>query len=307
MRHALIVVLVSFTCGCGLVFQGTTQTLRLSTQPEGAAVQLHGVKGTSPAIITLSRRVHGYEVYQASKPGYHPACQVIDCGAPRWVKALDGIPAALPLAFDAAVGTLGNCGDASLLLEPMRSGEIPFTLPDVEKALERDEDERNAETGVAASMCAFPYLYDREFGTMAERIIVSTGDLRQPYELIGNVDFGKLGFDRTDAGAIAFKGLVWAWVQRTFSKAPPAEINMLLRKRALYQYGTRVDALINVNYQSDPANNVFATAVAVHFIGTAAPARDSAERLEALRQLREKGLIDQREYEQKRAEILRGL
>ena len=75
----------------------------------------------------------------------------------------------------------------------------------------------------------------------------------------------------------------------------------------LREYGARVDALINVNYQSDPANNVFATAVAVHFTETRSHADTASTRMGELEQLRKNGLIDQREYEQKRAEILRGL
>jgi hypothetical protein len=295
MRRALIVVLFSFTSGCGLVYQGTIQTVRLSTQPEEAAIVFHGKEAVSPATFTLSRRVHGLEIYSATKAGYHPACRVNDCGPPRWIKVWDSIFAAIPLAIDASFGALGNCDDATLTLEPVRPGDATFTLPSTEEIM--------ANPGI----CAFPYLYDERFAAQAERIVVSTGDLQRPYEIVGNVDFGKLGFDRTDAGAVALKGFALAWAQRTFSKAPPAEINSLMRKRALREYGARVDALINVNYQSDPANNVFATAVAVHFTETRSHADTASTRMGELEQLRKNGLIDQREYEQKRAEILRGL
>ncbi len=304
MRHVLIVTLVgliSFTSGCGLGFQGTSQTIHLTTQPEGATIQFHDRKAVSPATFTFSRRIFGEEIYRADKEGYHPACRVNACGPPRWIKIVDSIPAAIPLAIDAAVGALGNCDDAALTLEPIRPGDTTFDLPSDAQLLANGGQD-------GAAICAFPYLYDERFAAKAERIVVSTGDLQRPYELIGNVDFGKLGFDRTDARAVALKGFVLAWARRTFSKAPPAEINSLMRKRALREYGDRVDALINVNYQSDPANNVFATAVAVHFTDKEPHAAVAAStRLGELEELRKEGLIDQREYEQKRAEILRGL
>jgi len=299
MRATVITFVAFLLSGCGLVFQGTSQTVHLTTEPEGAAIRFHDMEAVSPATFTFSRRVHGDEIYWASKEGYHPACQVNRCGPPRWIMVVDSIPAAIPLLIDLSAGALGNCDDAVLTLEPVRVGEVSFELPRVDQ-IPRDE-------GAAQAACLFPYLYDPVFAAKAERIIVSTGPLQQPYELLGNVDFGKLGFDRTKGGGIALRGFAFAWARRIFSKAPPAEINALLRKRALYQYGERVDALINVNYQSDPANNVFATAVAVHFT-TGAPQPDSTStRLNELEKLRQNGLINQREYEQKRVEILRGL
>lgn len=53
---------------------------------------------------------------------------------------------------------------------------------------------------------------------------------------------------------------------RTFSKATPAEINRLLQLQALDQYGDKVDAVINVTYDSNPRNDVFGTGLAVHFV-----------------------------------------
>lgn len=143
---------------------------------------------------------------------------------------LDSIPAAIPLLIDLAAGTLGNCVDTTLTLEPIRAGEFAYDLPS------------DADILANPGMCLFPYSYDQRFGAQAERIIVSTGDLQQRYDIVGNVDFGRLGFDRTDAGAVAFRGFILAWAHRTFSKATPAEINTLLRKQALHQYGNRVDA-----------------------------------------------------------------
>jgi hypothetical protein len=297
MRDVLIVVLVCFTSGCGLVFQGTTQTVRLSTMPEGAAIEFSDHHATSPATVTLSRRVNGRAIYRASKEGYQPACRIIDCRPRIKFMVLDGLPMALPLLVDGLAGTLGNCDDATLTLEPVQAGEFTYALPS------------DADILVNPDTCIFPYLYDQRFAAQAERIIVSSGGLQQHYDIVGNVDFGRLGFDRTDAGAVALRGFILAWAHRTFSKATPAEINALLRTQALHQYGKRVDALINVSYQSDPANNVFATAVAVHFTDGSpqAGAGTTSTRLGELEGLRKNGLIDQREYEQKRVEILRGL
>jgi hypothetical protein len=291
--------------GCGLVYQGRTQTVRLSTQPEGATISFDAGPDApqasrdtvSPATLTLSRRVRGDAVFRATKEGYQPACRIIDCGTPGWIKIWNSLSLGFPWLIDLAAGTLGNCDDAEIALEPVRAGAVPFELPRDDQ-IPRDE---------VAGACLFPYLYDPVFAAKAERIIVSTGPLQQPYELLGNVDFGKLGFDRTTGGAGALRGFAFAWARRTFSKAPPAEINALLRKRALYQYGNRVDALINVNYQTDPANNVFATAVAVHFSDGAPQPGSASARLSELEKLHQNGLIDRDEYERKRAEILRGL
>jgi hypothetical protein len=217
-RAALVAFVAISLSGCGLVFQGTSQTIHLTTQPEGATIEFHSSKAVRPS-----------------------------------------------------------------------------------------DDQIPPDEWAAQAACLFPYLYDPSFAAKAERIVVSAGPLQQPHELLGNVDFGKLGFDRTEGGAIAVRGFAFAWARRTFSKATPAEINALLRKRALYQYGERVDALINVGYQSDPANNVFATAVAVHFTEGAPQPSSATTRLNELEKLHKSGLIDQREYEQKRAEILRGL
>lgn len=296
-RATAIAFVAILQSGCGLVFQGTSQTIHLRTQPDGAAIRFGPITAISPAAITRSRRAHHPVIFRAEKVGYRPACKVNDCGAPRWIKVLDSIPAAIPLLIDLAAGSLANCDDDTLTLEPIRAGDATFSLPDLAAM----------QPGDVAAVCAFPYLFDNGFAAQAARIIVSTGSIQQAHELIGNVDFGKLGFDRVDAGSIWWSGIVWGRIRRTFAKATPGEVNELLRKRALYLYGERVDALINVNYQSDPANNVFATAVAVHFTDGAPQSGSASTRLGELEKLHKSGLIDQREYEQKRAEILRGL
>src|SRR6266850_845598 len=102
-------LLASLSAGCGLVFQGTTQQILLSTQPPGAHVHFRSQDVTSPATVTVRRRFFGEAVLKADAPHYYPACQVVDCGTPKWIKVLDSLPAAIPLLIDVAAGTLGNC------------------------------------------------------------------------------------------------------------------------------------------------------------------------------------------------------
>ena len=85
--------------------------------------------------------------------------------------------------------------------------------------------------------------------------------------------------------------------------------------QAWKQYGSKVDAVINVTYRTEHDGNVFASGLAVHFVeqqspppSTAAPLiRSTEERLQELRELRDKGLITPQEYDQKRQDILKGL
>jgi hypothetical protein len=85
-------------------------------------------------------------------------------------------------------------------------------------------------------------------------------------------------------------------------------MNEILAALAILKYGTAVDGVINVNYESDPANDVFATGLAVRAVD--APARSSVtdapleERLRRLEDLLERGLITPHEYDRERDQLL---
>jgi hypothetical protein len=287
--------------GCGLVFQGTTQELLLSTQPPGARVHFQSQDVTSPATITVRRRFRDEAVLKAEADRYYPACQVVDCGAPKWIKVLDSIPAAIPLLIDVAFGTLGSCDVSSLRLEPLPEEGVQFTIPDDSILL--SSYRRNFD------ICRYPYFFDPEFTRKASRIVVTAGGLQRAYKELGPVDFGREGSDVTQWTGIVVANVGVTEGVRTFSKATPAEINEILRRHALRLYGEAVDAVSNVAYETNPKNDVFGTGLAVHFTNQEADGTAGAvgigSRLEDLIRARDKGLISPDEYNALRKKRMR--
>ena len=188
-------------------------------------------------------------------------------------------------------------------LEPKAPGAIDYDLPS-------DDEIRTAFrlSRLTFDPCQHAYLYDKRFGERAEHIIVTAGSLDRSYEILGSVDFGKEGVNCFQSFAISTGGVAFGNTQHLFAQATPAEINALLRRRALRLYGDQVDAVINVAYQTNPRNDVNATGLAVHFIGkVAGDPQDAQRRLEELKKLLDAGLISESEYQTKRKEILEGL
>ena len=117
--------------GCGLVFQGTTQTVHIRTDPPGASGSFAGVPfHQSPAEITV-RRKKSDAVVRASKDGYQPTCLVVSQGSARALMFFDSIPFPLGMAFDAIFGTLPGKypENISLSLAPLAKGDQPSELP----------------------------------------------------------------------------------------------------------------------------------------------------------------------------------
>lgn len=285
--------------GCGLVFQGTNQTIPLLTEPPGATIHFgENVARTSPDTVTIPRRGEACRVFRASKEGYRPACQLVDCAPPRWIKTLDSIPAALPLAIDAAFGTMQNCDVGPLKLEKLEPGAVDYSLPS-------DADIIEVYRLTRIDWCGMPYLHDNAFVKRAAPIVVTAGPLQRPYRELGTVEIGKSGFDVTRGYTIdSGVGVAISRAERRFSKATPSEVDALLRVQALRLYGDKVNAVINVTYQSNPSNDVFGTGLAVQFTGSTGSVD---ARLREIGRLRDEGLIDGKEYDQKRAAILDAL
>jgi hypothetical protein len=290
--------------GCGLILQGWTQHLDFSTNPPGATFSFGTFEGTTPTTIAMNRRVPDWMLMRVEKDGYYPACQIVDCQRPIKIKVLDLIFGfGIPIGIDAAFGAYKNCTPAPIDLERIEPGDISYKLLSDKQVMQAWENLR-------INVCEFPYLWDEAFARAAERIVVTAGGLTRTYEILGPVDFGELGFDQINAFAVAYKGIAFGSVVRTFSQATPAEVNELLRRRALRQYRDRVDAVINVAYQDNPRHDVFGTGLAVHFTAGAEVSEHKAtteDRLDELQRLLDKGLIDRQEYERTRAEILRSL
>jgi hypothetical protein len=124
--------------------------------------------------------------------------------------------------------------------------------------------------------------------------------------VLGPVDTSAEGQDRTTAIAIGYTVIV----RRRYETHSPAEMDTYLRRLASLLYGYDVDAVINTDYTTIPGGSVFAKGIAVHYTDgpVAAGLRsDPGERLERLRDLRERGLISEDEYERKRREAVEGL
>lgn len=148
-------------------------------------------------------------------------------------------------------------------------------------------------------------------------IIVTAGPISQSYEVLGEVHVntrGMINFGSTLNDALFRSPLAVAAGGRT-PVAHAEQMNKFLKEKAREQYGHKVDAIINAQYNTDHDGDVFASGLAVYFVEqkspqpqqTAPPERSLEDRLKELKDLREKGLISIEEYSQKRQELLRGL
>ncbi len=154
----------------------------------------------------------------------------------------------------------------------------------------------------------------REFQTQKppSEIIVTAGPLNQAYEPLGPVHADSVGV--VNVGSILVDSLFRSPVAAAMHATPKANVpqmNEWLRNAAVMRYGS-VDAIINVTYQNQPDGDAFADGLAVRFITqqTVQPppaTKTMEERLERLKALLDRGLIDRDEYDRKRTEILKEL
>lgn len=141
------------------------------------------------------------------------------------------------------------------------------------------------------------------------KIIVTSGEISRPYEILGAVQIGEVDF------------------QEYALEQSLDNLDRILRQKALKLYGPQVDAVINVSdhysgtslrysYLTGLRNQpgtVFARGLAVRFTQALSaqtsqpPTASGADRLRQLQQLLDQGLISREEYEQKRTQILRDL
>jgi hypothetical protein len=223
----------------------------------------------------------------------------------------DSIPAAIPLLFDISVGTLARCPETlDLQLELVASDEQVRELPSDEEILSAWSDEGRTDLCAQYAMIAAPEQSEpsrtRELAPTAE-IIVTNGPISTPYEILGPVQVDESDFEEAE-------------IEPTL-----ANLDRLLRLKALKLYGKRVDAIINVGDQlsgqglsysflrglHDRPGVPFARGLAVEFIqGATRDGTESthtptaAERLRVLKGLLDDGLISPEEYERKRAAIV---
>ncbi|NOT56371.1 MAG: hypothetical protein HOP18_17370 [Deltaproteobacteria bacterium] len=145
-------------------------------------------------------------------------------------------------------------------------------------------------------------------------LIVTSGSLSQPYEVLGSIHADTVGV--INMGAVFTDALFRSPLERAIQRTPTQtteQMNRMLRDNALQQYGHRVDAIINVTYRTESSGTVYADGLAVHFMpqsplpAPAAPVRNAEDRLKEIRKLLDQGLINKEEYERKRSEILKDL
>jgi hypothetical protein len=144
VRFAVLFLLISITpsfCGCGLIFLGKTQEIRLRTTPPDAVASLAGELTTTPGTVTIRRNQRrGWAVLRAERIGYQSACRLVPGRRAIDLMILDGLPLGVPLAIDAlAVGlrSMRRYPRAiHLTLTPLENGEPSRTLPSNEEVLD---------------------------------------------------------------------------------------------------------------------------------------------------------------------------
>jgi hypothetical protein len=290
--------------GCGVVYQGTTQQLTVTSEPAGAEFAFSNQTGTTPSTLTLARRRLDWTVYRVAQAGYQPACAIVYCGTPRWIRIADSIPLAIPLLIDVAAGTLFNCEQPpALQLQPLQPTGVAYQLPSDQQVMDALRRHR-------LDMCAQPYLYDATFTRAAERIAVSSNVPDVSYIELGPVSIGQVGNTVITAVPLG-EGFTTAGAQQLYGLAATDDLTSMLQSRALFEYGDAVDAIVNVTYQTNARADVYASGLAVQYAvrdgDTSAPSGSTAERLRTLRDLFHNGDISEAEYDRKREEILRGL
>jgi hypothetical protein len=266
MRTVLTIALAAIaSSGCGLIFQGFQQDVRVAVEGGApATVTFNGQSTAAPGTFRIRRRPN-WRVARAEAPGMAPGCTLIRCPQKRALRVLGMIPLFIPFTFDAILGTLGDCPDEVLVeLRPLPEGVKPYTIPGTDREIAM----LYHHTRQTLNVCESPHLFAADFDEQVERILVTNGPLQQPYEVIGPVDATIAGFDATTVRTSNLTGFYWSSrAVREFSQAGPAMMNESLRREALMKYGTEVDAVINVDYMTNPKNDVSATGLAVRLVG----------------------------------------
>lgn len=145
----------------------------------------------------------------------------------------------------------------------------------------------------------------------AQSMIITAGPITQQYAIQGPISFDTIGY--INYGALLHDALFVSRFERAVrGPTPTANINQAfngLRYKAAMRYPD-ANAVINATYHVDKNGTVFANGLAVQItgagvVGQPVPAqRATDERLRAAKSLLDQGLITQKEYDAKRAEIL---
>src|SRR5438034_9741008 len=84
--------------GCGTMFQGLTQKVRLTTTPDGATASIGGSTTRTPGNITVRRAE--WVVVRAGKEGYGEACRIVPGRHNPLFAFLNSVPAGIGWIID---------------------------------------------------------------------------------------------------------------------------------------------------------------------------------------------------------------
>lgn len=103
MSMTLIIGLLMLTTGCGAIFTGTEDKVRIQSNPQGATVKVDGAnRGKTPTQLNLSSKEN--HVIRIEKDGYASTTrQVSKSLGAAWL-VLDIVGGFIPVIVDAATG-----------------------------------------------------------------------------------------------------------------------------------------------------------------------------------------------------------
>ncbi len=289
------------------MLQGRYQKVRISSTPSDATA-LVGDKEVQTAATIDVRRKADTKIVQVHKDGYYSACRLMDWETNHFLMTLDSIPAAIPLLIDLAAGSRpGSYPDINVHLDAIPAGYPDVPLPDEHTLLEAWERQ--------VDLCNLPsdtvqmIRLKTRYASELKRLVAQSGDTSRPYQVLGQIDVRTKGLNAWTFNMWQVYGFGNFSFKRYERKESHAGMNELLKLKALELFSEQVNAIIHVDYEDLPDNDVSATGVAIHFVDGVEPTkeRSTSDRLLELKDLRDKGVISPKEYEKKRSDILNGL
>jgi len=124
----ILTVAVISAIACGFVFQGTTQVVRVTTDPSEADASFAGRSTRTPGSVTVRRQE--WAVLRATKDGYEPTCRLVGARRDPWFAVLDSIPVGLGWIIDRPTEALRRFPpEVALDLPALPEGAFPAELP----------------------------------------------------------------------------------------------------------------------------------------------------------------------------------